>query len=168
MLSSLGFRLFLGLQTLMSSIQNSEHALVGPWAKEHVQLHLPPQRHGLQMGRGFGFSSIKAASPQREQVVASASLEWLEKTQRAQYPLIKEYGLNEKGLHKPYSLIKGYWALWGPASVLRFGFRAVGFSGVWSLGLEVFSGFCLFFFFCRVWEFGGLAGVFLPHQWRSR
>ena len=38
------------------------------------------------------------------------------KTQRAQYPLIKEYGLNFKGLHimivKLYSLIKGSWALW--------------------------------------------------------
>ena len=39
------------------------------------------------------------------------------RTQKAQYPLIEEYGLNYIGLHimilKLYSLIKGYWALWG-------------------------------------------------------
>ena len=98
------------------------------------------------MGRGFGFSSIKAASPQREQVVESASLEWLEKTQRAQYPLIKEYGLHEKGLHKRYSLIKGYWALWGPASVLRF--RVQGrriFRGLEFGAGGFFLGFACFF-----------------------
>ena len=37
-------------------------------------------------------------------------------TQRAQYPLIREYTLNYRGLrimiYKVYSLIKGYWALW--------------------------------------------------------
>ena len=39
-------------------------------------------------------------------------------TQRAQDPLIKEYTLNNKGIHiiilwtKLYSLITGYWVLW--------------------------------------------------------
>ena len=37
-------------------------------------------------------------------------------TQRAQYPLIKEYTVNHQGLHimiyKLYSLIKSYWDLW--------------------------------------------------------
>ena len=35
-------------------------------------------------------------------------------TQRTQYPLIKEYTLNLRTLQfKAYSLIKGYWVLWG-------------------------------------------------------
>ena len=39
--------------------------------------------------------------------------------QRAQYPLSKEYGLNHNMTLKPYSLIKGYWALWvHPQSLL--------------------------------------------------
>ena len=38
-------------------------------------------------------------------------------TQRAQYPLIEEYSLNHNMkpyIIKPYSLIKGSWALWVP------------------------------------------------------
>ena len=45
-------------------------------------------------------------------------------TQRAQYPLIKEYGLNYIGLHiiirAIYTLIKAYWARW---VVKGLGFR---------------------------------------------